>query len=222
MRQLKVLELCSGGKSFTKACEKHGMICTTVDISPKNDPTICADVRTLTFPKGEFDIIWASPPCQNFSNAKTRGKPRDLELADSLVLACLRIISEVQPMCFIIENPMGLLRKRPYMSEIAYATVDYCMYGAPYRKRTDLFMSANMRAGLKPLLCNKLCGQFNEHTNRHLQLCQQGKNQFYARSTPSLAARHSVPELLCSALAIIAAWSIFSVEDASDGGLDQS
>jgi hypothetical protein len=45
----------------------------------------------------------------------------------------------------IIENPLGSLRKRPYMMQegvvnmMERATVDYCTYGKPYRKSTDLW-----------------------------------------------------------------------------------
>ena len=45
----------------------------------------------------------------------------------------------------IAENPVGSLRKRPYMlgermeKEFTRTTVDYCAFGKPYRKLTDLW-----------------------------------------------------------------------------------
>ena len=45
----------------------------------------------------------------------------------------------------IIENPVGSLRKRPYMlgermqKEFTRTTVDYCAFGKPYRKSTDIW-----------------------------------------------------------------------------------
>ena len=196
------------------------MECTTVDVSPRHNPTICADVRTLIFPKGSFDIIWASPPCQQFSVAKTRGGPRNLEAGDAVVEACLRIIEQVEPHCFIVENPQGYLRHRPYMARFQKHTVDYCMYGAPYRKRTDLFMSPNVLAGLRPLICNKLCANFDQNTGRHRQVCQNGRNARYPMRTPTIDERHSVPKLLCTAIGIIAAFAIFSAQGVvhGDGG----
>ena len=152
---MRVLELCAGSKSFTKVCTSMGWDCTTVDVNPRYEPDILADVRALHFTEGEFDVIWASPPCEHYSIAKTRGE-RNLPHYDSIVLACLRIIDEVKPLVWIVENPMGLLRHRPFMSSLPKWTVDYCMFGAPYRKRTDLFMSDNM-GPLTDILCDKTC-----------------------------------------------------------------
>ena len=45
----------------------------------------------------------------------------------------------------IVENPVGSLRKRPYMlgermeKEFTRTTVDYCAFGKPYRKSTDIW-----------------------------------------------------------------------------------
>ena len=45
----------------------------------------------------------------------------------------------------VIENPLGSLRQRPYMRGEEFedtfdrTTVDYCSYGKPYRKSTDLW-----------------------------------------------------------------------------------
>ena len=46
----------------------------------------------------------------------------------------------------IVENPVGSLRKRPYMlgermeMEFTRTTVDYCAFGKPYRKSIDIIM----------------------------------------------------------------------------------
>ena len=204
---MKVLELCCGSKSFTKTCEVLGFTCTTVDMNPRHEPDILSDVRLLAeqnkFSEGEFDVIWASPPCEHYSKAKTRGK-RDLPYYDSIVQACLTIISQVKPVVWIVENPQGMLRHRPFMAELNKWTVDYCMFGAPYRKRTDLFMSDNMFPGLKDMLCDKSCGQVDEKTGKHKCLAQNGPSTRNPGSgyTGKLDARHSVPVSLCLGVAL--------------------
>jgi hypothetical protein len=216
---MRVLELCAGSKSFTKVCTSMGWDCTTVDVNPRYEPDILADVRALHFTEGEFDVIWASPPCEHYSIAKTRGE-RNLPHYDSIVLACLRIIDEVKPLVWIVENPMGLLRHRPFMSSLPKWTVDYCMFGAPYRKRTDLFMSDNM-GPLTDILCDKTCGQVDKK-GRHLNICQNGPSNRKpgATYTGKLDSRHSVPPALCVGI-FIKIQSIISnkgAEDGSEGG----
>ena len=43
------------------------------------------------FPKGFFDVIWASPPCTEYSRAKTTA-PRDIEGANEIVQKNLRYL----------------------------------------------------------------------------------------------------------------------------------
>jgi hypothetical protein len=191
-----------------------GWDCTTVDVNPRYEPTILADVRALHFTEGEFDVIWASPPCEHYSIAKTRGE-RNLALYDSIAQACLRIIDEVKPLVWIVENPMGLLRHRPFMAGLPKWTVDYCMFGAPYRKRTDLFMSDNM-GPLTDILCDKTCGQVDKK-GRHINICQNGPSDRKpgATYTGKLDSRHSVPPALCVGI-FIKIQSIISNREASD------
>ena len=194
---MRVLELCAGSKSFTKVCISRGWECTTVDVDPRYEPDILADVRELHFKEGEFDVIWASPPCEHYSVAKTRGE-RNLPLYDSIAQACLRIIGEVRPATWIVENPMGLLRHRPFMMGLPRWTVDYCMFGLPYRKRTDLFHNLPTPSDV---LCDRTCGQVDER-GRHVNICQNGPSNRKPGATYAgrLSARHSVPPALCMAV----------------------
>eukprot|EP00854_Cymbomonas_tetramitiformis_P002724 gene2724-biopygen2663 len=58
------------------------------------------------YPRHYFDVVWASPPCKEYSTAKTRGAP-DLELADRRVQRTRAIIEYYAPAYFFIENPAG-------------------------------------------------------------------------------------------------------------------
>ena len=42
------------------------------------------DYKNTPYPPKHFDVIWASPPCTEYSIAKTKGT-RNLELANSIV-----------------------------------------------------------------------------------------------------------------------------------------
>ena len=91
---MRILEVFSGTKSFSKAFAKHGWECTTIDISGEFEPDICCDVMDLDLTRwepGYFDYIHCSPPCQNFSIAHTSSK-RDLEAGDTLARRSIDII----------------------------------------------------------------------------------------------------------------------------------
>ncbi|KAK3270799.1 hypothetical protein CYMTET_20817 [Cymbomonas tetramitiformis] len=82
---------------------------------------------------GYFDVIWASPPCTQYSQARTTGGPPDLLQADKIVRRTLKIIDFLQPDHWFIENPRGrypnALRYRPVMSQLPLPlTCTYCMY----------------------------------------------------------------------------------------------
>ena len=95
-----------------------------------------ADIKTdfldwnyKTYDPGDFDLIWASPPCTEYSVAKTTGI-RQIEQANKIVQRTLEIIEYLQPTWFIIENPQtGLLKKQSFMADLPFDDIDYCKYG---------------------------------------------------------------------------------------------
>jgi len=142
--------LFCGTKSMGKAFEASGWEVISVDIEPQFDPTIVADLRTwdpTCFPPKYFAAVHASPPCTEYSCARTTAKkPRDLEGSDALVQRTLMIMDYLQPLIWIMENPWtGMLRKRPFMEflEPRMQIVSYCKYGCPYRKHTSIWSNLN-------------------------------------------------------------------------------
>ena len=100
----------------------------TLDIMPSFNPTYCVDIREWSYTGDVPDLVWASPPCQEFSRHSmpwTRAKtpaPPDL----SLVKSAQRIIGEIKPRWWIIENVRGAI---PYLGKPVKKIGAYCLWG---------------------------------------------------------------------------------------------
>ena len=145
---MRALELFAGTGSFRKMAEPRYEV-ISVDLDPTFNPDLCMSVLDIPldmWPEGYFDVIWASPPCTQFSKAKTMGE-RDLEGADALVLHTLTLIRVLKPKYWFLENPAsGLLKARSFMRDLPYADVTYCRYAPDwgYRKATRIWTNADV------------------------------------------------------------------------------
>ena len=146
----RLLEVCCGNAQVSRYFAAQGWEVVTVDWAAKWNPTTLADCRDLK-PKelwtpGEFDFVWCSPDCIEFSLAKTRA-PRDLAKGNTIVIACFDIIrylaSNTDKLVFwAVENPYtGFLCKQEHMLQWGsyLRRADYCKYGKPYKKPTALW-----------------------------------------------------------------------------------
>jgi hypothetical protein len=191
---MKTLELFSGTQSFSKAVIRNGGSAVTIDILKKFNPTICADILTWdykVYPVGYFDVIWCSPPCTEYSKAKTRGV-RNLTLADSLVKKCFEIIDYLKPKHWILENVgTGLLvnRMKDIRDGLEPQFADYCPYGKPYRKRTvfwsDIKFDFKLCKG--PGVCSMMDG------NKHKNSCGNG-TKTYCSKMLTVWEKDAIPE----------------------------
>lgn len=152
---MKMLELFSGTKTVSNTFKAHGYEVYTIDINPKLEPDLCADILDLDSISivqrfGLPDVIWASPDCTKFSwasGAKNEFRSNnneplsdDAQTAVDLVQHTLDLITELQPSYWFLENPNhGALASLRFMQKYAKTTVAYCQYGKPYRKLTDIW-----------------------------------------------------------------------------------
>ena len=134
-----ILDLCGGTGSWSRPYQEAGY-----------------DVRNITLP--EYDVreyhppenvhgVLAAPPCDQFSFAKTTGKPRDLKEAWSIVRGCLDIIAECNRITipyaktttlkfWCLENPNSLLKR--FLGKPAFEFNPYD-FGDDYKKKTHLW-----------------------------------------------------------------------------------
>jgi len=59
------------------------------------------------------------------------------------VYKTIEIIKNLKPKYWFVENPMGYLRKFPFMKKFHRKTVTYCQYGDKRMKPTDIWTNAS-------------------------------------------------------------------------------
>lgn len=144
---MKVLELFAGTRSIGKAFEEKGHKVFSIDWNREfENIDLYANIGILTANDiiekfGKPDVIWASPDCTTYSIAgishhrKKNEVTGNLEpvsfyaqICDSVNLNVLRLINELKPTYWFIENPRGAMRKMDFMNGLPRYTLTYCQY----------------------------------------------------------------------------------------------
>ena len=93
---MKLLELFSGTGSVGKVAKELGYDVVSLDLKDANINTDILNWNYKVFKQNDFHIIWASPPCVEYSIAKTTGV-RKIDYANSIVKKTIEIIRYFNP-----------------------------------------------------------------------------------------------------------------------------
>lgn len=132
-----MVDLGAGLKGASQVMKARGWEVITLDIDPRFNCTITADVLTwnpLDIWKytnaRQIDLLWFSMPCDEFSRefmpwSKT-GKVPDM----SLVLACLKIRDILQPKNWVCENVKGAIKYfKPFLGNYRAHAGPFYLWG---------------------------------------------------------------------------------------------
>jgi len=218
-RPLIVYDLECGMKGWSQAFEDRGHKVVSVDIDKKFKPTVAVDINELdgivmVRIHGRPDVVLASPPCNKFSVAslyhnweKTTGLPKNDQTREAIRLVgnTIKVIMELQPKYWFLENPRGMMRR---VLGPPATTVTYCQYGERIMKPTDLW--GVFPKAFKPLSC-KNGDPCHERARRSSQKGTQGivKNKFYNKYRAA-EIRAKVPYGLSKAVCIACEEAIYA------------
>ena len=149
--KLFVCDFFSGLHCWTKPIKGLNVKIFSIDNNPDyaDHTTVIDDFLNLTaqdiidYFGRTPDVIYASPPCTTFSVASigahwTGGKRAYIPKSEAskkallLVRHMVKLINELNPVYYFIENPRGVLRKLDIMEDlfdVQRHTVWYCRYG---------------------------------------------------------------------------------------------
>lgn len=150
---MRVLDLFAGLGGWGSAFEERGHDVVSIDFDERFEVTLRADIFDVTPATleafGRFDVVLASPPCERFSvlqigrnwTPPPDNQPKTPQAARALELVrhTRALIEALDPAFFVVENPVGKLRRLDALAGLERRSVTYCQYGAPWRKPTDLW-----------------------------------------------------------------------------------
>jgi hypothetical protein len=109
-----MLDLFAGTGGASRAFREAGWEVVTVDNDPAHQADVVADLRAWSWTGRRPTLVWASPPCQEFSRMSmpwTRAKNPPAPSRE-LVETALRIVRETRPHYWVVENVRGAI---PYL-----------------------------------------------------------------------------------------------------------
>jgi hypothetical protein len=201
---MKILELFAGTRSIGKAFEAKGHEVYSIEWNKEfENINWNVDIGQITAKDiidrfGKPDVIWASPDCTSYSIAAIshhRIKEEDGNLApkseyakfcDEVNKNVLKLIRDLNPKYFFIENPRGMLRTMGWMKPYKRHTVTYCQYGNPIQKPTDIWTNHPAPCFKKPCKAGDPCHMSSpSSSNRAI------------KSLPDAYTRSIIPKTLC-------------------------
>ncbi len=152
----------SGGFNILLGIDNDAKALETFELNHKGSKTICGDITQITYEEHikpllggkQIDVIIGGPPCQGMSLSGPRkfDDPRN-----KLYLSYIRLVKEIQPKAFVIENVPGLvglfggqikdsiIEKFTAMGyHIEYKILCSADYGVPQNRKRVIFVGTKV------------------------------------------------------------------------------
>ena len=172
-----ILHLCAdlGSDSYPYQCDSdYRVIRIGKEYGVEN---LTKETLLRDFGVSEIQGIIANPVCTDLSRARSGGKPKSIESGMFLVNHCLRIIDELKPKWWALENPASsALRQVLGKPRLVYQPWEY---GSPWTKKTALWGNFTIP--------EKKYTDFEDVPNKIPQLYVRTKSGY---TKPSLAFLH--------------------------------
>jgi DNA (cytosine-5)-methyltransferase 1 len=118
-------------------------------------------LRSLRLRPGQLDLLAGCPPCQGFSDLRTRNRSRRrFDMRNSLIDEFLRFVRDVRPKAVLLENVPALAdhwRFRKFvrsMKHVGYSSIhaiqDASDFGVPQRRRRLIYIALLGRTPVLP------------------------------------------------------------------------
>ena len=213
---VKVLELFSGTHSVGKVAKEKGWEVVSLDLNNADINIDILEWNYMIYDSNEFDIIWASPPCDTFSmmrrswigrkNSKFGDNIITNELLDNdmienglpIVYKVLEIIEYFDPKLYFIENP-STGKMKEYIG-LPFYDVTYCKYSNwGYRKPTRIWTN---KKNFIPKYCRNDCENMMDKKKHKVTMNGKGKdkNQQSLGGSNKLSERYRIPPKLIEEL----------------------
>jgi site-specific DNA-cytosine methylase len=103
-----MVDLFSGLDGASAAMRDRGWRVWSLELDPAYRPSVVADVRRLPLREGLGpDLLWASPPCEEFARASMPWCHEELPPSMELFAATIEAVRLLRPRWWILENVKG-------------------------------------------------------------------------------------------------------------------
>jgi len=183
-----ILSLCDYSGRWSEPYKDAGYHVRQVDLKHGDD------IRLIS--KMECDVhgILAAPPCTEFSAAgarwwKAKNEKQPQLLTDNLALvdACLRAVVIYNPVWWVLENPVGRLKKWIGMKDYSFHPHEFAgwlpkaeRYDEQYTKQTHLwgFFNEPETKSLEPVQGSKMWAKYGGKSDRTKEMRSQTPRGF--------------------------------------------
>lgn len=155
---MNVVDVFCGRKCMSQNFKSNNHKVLSIDWDKQHNPDICKNILDISvdeirsfFNYEQIDYMHMSPDCTTYSlaaishhrNKDRSPKTEKAKEADKVRIHILKLLDDLKPTFFTIENPRATLRTYPEMQDLAkkyfFTTITYCQYGDTRMKPTDIW-----------------------------------------------------------------------------------